>query len=58
MKKITLKLFQFTPPRRGRQFQNAEYAGSNDFNSRPRVGGDDVCISEVQESAISIHAPA
>ena len=50
--------FQFTPPRRGRLPPQGERHIVEDFNSRPREGGDHTHIIQPHVCAISIHAPA
>ncbi len=50
--------FQFAPPRRGRQAGHPHAGPGDDFNSRPREGGDSPCVTLKLVRVISIRAPA
>ncbi len=50
--------FQFAPPRRGRQAGHPHAGPGDDFNSRPREGGDGIQIGLFGLAFISIRAPA
>ena len=50
--------FQSTPPRGGRQIQQWKWRKDENFNPRPRVGGDRNHSYGRWEISISIHAPA
>ena len=58
--KLSLIIFQSTPPRGGRRRGNGGTAcGSKNFNPRPREGGDYIIpVAEYLATQISIHAPA
>ena len=56
---VLIYQFQFPPPRGGRHTENTENEeGLQYFNSRPRGGGDAVCVADIVLAHISIPAPA